>query len=311
MAENQFSAAFSPAFDSDDVGPGPGPDPIPAGTTVLCYPDGTDWSCAYSTEELEAMRGDADIVKVMERSEALAWYTLASLTAYQIGVCVTTVRPCAVRCEAPGTWTTSTVRGGSYSSLPTLSIGTFTPHINTAGIWVNACGCRSVDDCSCTALCEVVLPGPVGGIESVTLDGIQLAATDYRVDNGNRLVRTDGECWPSCQDFATSAGDVGLWVRYYRGAAPNPLTQYAAGVLATEFYKACSGKGCRLPSGVTSVTRLGVSYSVIGGSFPGGITGIHEVDAVIRIFNPYGLISPPRVISPDRRPARQTSWVHL
>jgi hypothetical protein len=276
----------------------------------ICYPEETDWSCAFTEAELGEMWSDPDVAKVMQRSEALAWTTLAGLTAYQIGVCPTVIRPCRAGCEAPGIYMVSTVRGsGHQSSLPLVSIGSFTPHVNTAGVWVNSCGCGSSDDCSCTALCEAILPGPVGSIEEVRVDGVTLPATAYRVDNGDRLVRTDGECWPECQDFSTSDPNVGFWVTYYRGAAPNELTRYAAGVLAAEFYKACSGKACRLPSGVTNVSRQGVSYSIVAGSFPGGFTGIHEVDAVIRIFNPHGLTMPSRVISPDRRPARQTTWV--
>jgi hypothetical protein len=129
---------------------------------------------------------------------------------------------------------------------------------------------------------------------------VPLAAADYRVDNGNRLVRTDGETWPLCQDMNDGPDAVGSFtVSYYTGVAPNDLLRYAAGVLATEFYKACSGGKCRLPSGVTSVTRSGISMEVPSGLFPGGATGIHEVDAVIRIYNPYSLKSPARVMSPD------------
>ena len=307
MVHNQFSPAFSVAFDPEDE---TGPGPIPPSRNGMCYPSTTDWSCAYSQDELDTMRSDPAVLKVMQRAEALAWYTLASLTAYQIGVCPSVVRPCAARCAPAGTWMVSTVRASGYSALPLVSIGSFTPHVGVDGQWVNSCGCNSAADCSCSALCEAILPGPVGSIESVRVDGVTLAATAYRVDNGDRLVRTDGACWPVCQDFASSDPGVGFWVTYYRGSAPNALTEYAAGVLATEFFKACSGGKCRLPSGVTSVTRQGVSYQIVAGSFPGGFTGIHEVDAVIRIYNPNGLTTPSRVISPDRRAPRQTTWVH-
>jgi len=302
-----FSAAYSEAFDPPEFG---GPDVLPVSSSRMCYPSTTDWSCAYTDEQLEEMRADPATLKVMQRAEALAWYTLASLTAYQIGVCPTTVRPCAAGCRAPGTWMVSTLKSSGYSALPLVSIGSFTPHVGVNGQWVNSCGCNSAADCSCSALCEAILPGPVGSIESVRVDGVTLAATAYRVDNGDRLVRTDGACWPVCQDFSSSSPDSGFWVTYYRGAQPNALTEYAAGVLATEFFKACSGSKCRLPSGVTSVTRQGVSYTIVAGSFPGGFTGIHEVDAVIRIYNPHALTTPSRVISPDRPAPRQTTWVH-
>lgn len=88
-------------------------------------------------------------------------------------------------------------------------------------------------------------------------------------------------------------------VTYYRGAAPNEMTKFAAGLLAYEFYKACSGGKCRLPAGVTQVTRQGVTMEIQTGMFPGGFTGIREVDAVIRIYNPHGLKRAPRVLSPD------------
>ena len=263
---------------------------------TICVPATTDWSCAYSDEEIAALD---PAVKL--RAETLAWYTLASLTAFQIGVCPTTVRPCRAGCAPAGTWLVSTVAG--------RPIGLFQPHVVAGGVWVNGCGC-SRDDCSCVSLCEAILPGPVGAIESVVVDGVTLDPTAYRVDNGTRLVRTDGECWPVCQDLSSSDPALGFWVTYYQGAAPNELTRYAAGVLAAEFYKACSGTKCRLPNGVTSVTRLGVSYQITAGSFPGGYTGIHEVDAVIRLYNPHGLTVPPRVVSPDQRAPRQSTWVH-
>lgn len=299
---DEFSPAFSAAFDAVDE-PGPTPPVVPTG---LCYPDSTDWSCAYTAEELAALRADPATAAALARAEALGWYTLASLTAYQIGVCATVVRPCAARCDPAGTWMTAPVRGGRHM-VPPVAIGSFSPHLED-GVWVNACSCDRPADCSCTALCEAILPGPVGMVTSVVLDGTQLPRGAYRVDNSNRLVRTDGQCWPACQDLSSSDPYHGLWVTYYRGAAPNPLTEYAAGVLAHEFYLACGNKACRLPAGVTSVTRQGVSYQVVAGSFPGGYTGIHEVDAVIRIFNPYGLTSPPRVVSPDVPRGRQTTW---
>jgi hypothetical protein len=43
--------------------------------------------------------------------------------------------------------------------------------------------------------------------------------------------------------------------------------------------------------------------------FPGGTTGIREVDAVISFYNPYALRSPSVIYSPDRHArARETTW---
>jgi hypothetical protein len=267
----------------------------------VCYPDGADWSCEYTDEQIAALDP-----RVKARSEALAWSTLAALTGFRLSICPSTIRPCTARCS-PRTWQIAPV---TDSSSPELSSGgAFSPYISD-GSWYNGCGCSSGDLCSCGALCEVIMPTPVGSIVSVTLDGVELDPSAYRVDNGNRLVRTDGgECWPSCQNMESNLSEVGTFgVVYYPFVAPNDLFRYAAGVLAAEFYKACSGLNCRLPSGVTSISRAGISMDVQSGLFPGGATGITEVDAIIRIYNPNLLKSPARVLSPDSPRARVSTW---
>lgn len=382
----------------------------------MCYPAETDWSCEYTEEQLTTMRADPATLRQMQLSEARAWYTLASLCAYRIGVCETVVRPCAAGCGSLGSWMEAPVGAASTAGLGVRTIGgIYTPYVS-GGIWINGCGCRPAD-CSCTSLSEVILPGPVGGIDYVMVDGVMLPKTAYRVDNGNRLVRQDGQPWPSCQDMGTpivkpvtyepvtitfpagttvalsregdavtavvtnaqlteyvylplpaqfhpggetpiylgmvgpsaqiqvneveDLGELGIlasatgltpvtgpstftWaadpapldpqagtfaVSYYRGAAPNDLTRAAAGALAVEFYKACTkAKGCRLPKSVQRVTRGNTTYEIDTKLFPEGYTRIEEVDAVIRIYNPYTLKSPPRVLSPDDAAPRRTTW---
>ncbi|MGO1566462.1 MAG: hypothetical protein ACTHXC_00430 [Brachybacterium sp.] len=277
---------------------------------TLCYPADTDWSCKFNEAKLDELRNDPVTLARLERSEMLAWYSLASLCAYQVGVCPTVVRPCAVGCIPGGTWVTAVAGSTSGAGMPSMNIGgSFNPHIS-GGVWLNSCGCRSSKDCSCSSIDEVILPGPVGSIESVEIDGVTIDPTLYRVDNGNRLVAVSDELvWPSCQNMSAPAGDPDTFiVTYYRGAAPNDMTRAAAGVLAAEFYDACSGKNCRLPRGVTNVARNGVTYEVESHLFESGSTGIPEVDAVIRIYNPYRMKSAPRILSPDgpRSPRRQT-----
>src|SRR5690606_37732965 len=174
---------------------------------ALCYPSDTDWGCAFTPEQLATMREDAETLRIMQRAEATAWYTLAALTAYQIGVCPTVVRPCSAGCLPAGSWMEAPVSSSSASmgTLPLRTIGrSFTPHME-GGEWVNSCGCTSGDSCSCGPLSEVILPGPVGDIVSVVINGVELPKTAYRVDNGNRLVRQDGGTWPTCQDMAAPA----------------------------------------------------------------------------------------------------------
>lgn len=269
---------------------------------TMCYPSTTDWGCAYTPEQIAEMRSSPEKLASMEWAEMLAWGTIASLAAYRIGVCPTVVRPCAAQCAGTGTWIEAPVGGSAAIGLPVMTIGsTFVPYLS-GGSWYNACGCHSRNDCSCGALSEVMLPGPVGDIESVTIDGVVLDRAAYRVDGGNMLVRLDGDEWPICQDMS-AAGDAagGFQVSYYRGAAPNMLTQRAAGILASELFKACTGAKCRLPSKVTNVSRAGVTYEIEPGLWPNGMTGIREVDAVIHLYNPNGLRQPPRVLIPELR----------
>jgi len=127
------------------------------------------------------------------------------------------------------------------------------------------------------------------------------------VHNGNRLVRTDGDAWPACQDMTSITVDSFI-VSFYPYLGPNDLLRYAAGLLASEFLKACTGGQCRLPSGVTSISRSGMTMQIPSGLFPTGGTGIREVDAIIRIYNPNGLKMTARVTSPDSSRGRVQTW---
>jgi hypothetical protein len=124
---------------------------------------------------------------------------------------------------------------------------------------------------------------------------------DYRVD-GSRLVWTgSGDCpWPVCQDMAAAAGDPGTFAVTYLNANPvDALGAYAAGVMAMEYAKACTSGKCRLPSGVTAIARQGVTFDITSGAFPGGLTGIREVDAYLALWNPEPIRQAPQVWSPD------------
>lgn len=269
---------------------------------TICYPDSTDWSCALTEEQIDEL----DPV-VRARAEALAWSSLQALTGGNIAICPNIVRPCAARCGG-GTWYTAPVTGASQSPWPAGN-GSFQPTINGNGQWVNTCGCSTPDSCSCTTVREVILPGIVGDIVRVTLNGADLDPTAYRVDNGNRLVRQDGETWPLCQDMNLPADDDGAFVvEYYDGAAPDTSLNYAAGLLAVEFYRACTNQSCALPGGVVSVVKQGITMTVAQGLFTNGFTGIKPVDAVISIYNPFGHKRRPVIIAPGIPAGRTQTW---
>jgi hypothetical protein len=160
----------------------------------------------------------------------------------------------------------------------------------------------------------VYLPGPVTSIVSVIQNGLLIDPSEYRVDNRQWLVRTTGE-WPMCQDYNVDAGlglfnDNTLVVSYTRGEPVPQALLDAAATLACEYAKACIGGPCRLPARVSTVARQGVqlTFTNIDQLLDRGFTGLPEVDAVIRAYNPYGLARPMRVWSPDMPQQREVTW---
>lgn len=221
------------------------------------------------------------------RAASLASSTLHRLTGYRVGGCPITVRPCT--------------KGCIEAFIPTTWAAGFRPGINTEGVWVNVVvGCGCSHGCSCTSLCEVVLPGPVGEVYEVMVDGSVVPSTNYRVD-GVRLVWVGaGACpWPACQDMSASSGPGTFLVTYLNSYAVDQTGAYACAVLAMEFAQACIGGTCRLPPGVVSVSRQGVTFDLPTGLFPDGLTGIREVDAWVSLWNPDRISRTPTVWSPD------------
>lgn len=210
------------------------------------------------------------------RATALAGQTMRMLTGYRVGGCPVTVRPCAGQ----------------------------------------PCGCRpTVARCDHLGGREVRLGAQVGTVVAVVIGGATLDPSAYRLDSGGRLVRMDGDVWPARQDLAAPLGDADTWsVTYYPGAAVDGLGAAAAGRLALEYVKACSGGDCKLPSTVTQVVRNGVTITRAPGAFPDGKTGIKEVDAWIARWNPHQLSAPSMAYSPDlpvHRSVQDSSWSGL
>lgn len=275
---DEFSAAFSTAFDPPPALPGVPPF------------DGCAWPVdpACLSEEWAAMDP-----AVQERSLSLASATLRRLTGYRVGGCPVTVRPCKAGCAA------ATTRPSYLDMLGAYSSSGFWPHIE-GGVWVNSCGCTG--SCSCGAECRVSLPGPVGRVDEVRVDGAVIPPDQYRIDGDGILWTGVTQCpWPTCQDMALGDTEPGTFSVTYLNAWPvDSLGAYAAGVMAMEFAKACVGSNkCRLPAGVTAVSRQGISIEIAAGSFPDGFTSIREVDAYIALYNPTPIRQAPQVWSPD------------
>lgn len=217
------------------------------------------------------------------RAEALAWSTLRHLTGGLVGNSPVLARPCRSGCDG--------YDGFGYGPG-------FMP-VNRGGRWFNVgCGCSG--SCSCVAIEQITLPGSVAVVQTVWVDGVALDSSDYRLDNGHLLVRTDGGTWPLCQNMNLNHTETGTFaVQYVPGIDPGTTGAWAAGILTAEFAKACSGEKCRLPASVTSLSRQGVSMEFTQGMFAGGVTGIREVDAYVLSVNPAHRNKPSTVWSPD------------
>lgn len=234
------------------------------------------------------------------QGNAVAWATqiLDALTGRRFSQCAVNYRPCGPTCNTTFGYLTWPV--GSPSStgggMPWMI-----PYVD-AGAWRN-CGCEGA--CSCRAACEVPFPGPVAQVAEVRLDGVVLDPTAYRMDiykGVPTLVRTDGECWPKCQDLNLDVDDVGSFVIVYQPGELLPVAgQLAAGQLACEFAKACAGQDCALPQQLASLSRNGVEVQVMDPTalLDQGLTGLANVDLWVRSVNPFRRPQRSRVYSPD------------
>jgi hypothetical protein len=217
------------------------------------------------TEEWDAM--DAAL---RERSLMLATASLIALTNNRVGTCPITIRPCPVSRPCGCDWN---------------------PHISTGGVWVNDCGCRS----QCAPLSEFEIPGPVGYVASMKIDGEDVDLWDggnWRLDDGTTLVWQGAgpSPLPSTQNLNLPDTEPGTWSITYSQSYPVAAdAKIAVAYLAMEFAKACAPKGkCSLPKGVRSVVRNGVTFSIEAGLFPNGLTGIEMTDQFILKWNPPG-----------------------
>lgn len=232
------------------------------------------------------------------RAEQYATSVLWALTGRRFGPCAVTVRPCSPEGERTymtyGVWLDGTGSGGGW--IPSIWNGS----------WRN-CGC-GYGSCACEPASQVWLPGPVAGVSEVRVDGVVVASSAYRVDNASWLVRTDGGVWPAFQDMGAGPLESGSFVvTYLRGELVPDGGAAAAGALACEFVKACSGQPCRFPKRVTSVSRQGVTVSAQE-TIQAGETGIPEVDLWVRAWNPGKLWARGRVFTPDLPAPRVTTW---
>lgn len=258
-----------------------------------------DWPIDYcGTEPAKWLELSAEKRDLYEQA-AVEW--LWRWTGRVLGLCPAEIRPC------------------NPSSVPTSGrwLGDYLPRFGSPwmpvllqGRWYNlTCGVCG-DSCACDGPETLQLPSHVHRVVSVTVDGVALPASSWRVDSRGRLVRVDGEPWPDYQDETRPVTEPGTWAVTVEIGRPVPAGgQIAAGVLAIELWKAaCNDPSCGLPKRVQTISRQGVSVAMLDSfdDIDKGHTGIWAIDSwVSSVTQP-----PPRslVRSPDV-PNRGVQWL--
>lgn len=119
----------------------------------------------------------------------------------------------------------------------------------------------------------------------------------YYLSDHSTIQPTIGVPWWPCN----------IEVTYTYGAPPPAMGQMAARTLAIEFCKMWAGEDCELPQRVTSISRQGVSYTILDPQdfVQEGRTGLYMVDMFLKSVNPDKARNRARVFSPDTSRARR------
>lgn len=171
------------------------------------------------------------------------------------------------------------------------------PYLVNGAVMNAVCGCAGAVGGRHT---KVRLRGrPVQSVQKVVSGSKVLDPSEYQVVNSSVLQAAPG-----------GSLDVdGLEVTYTFGTEPPLAGRRAARHLAQQLAKAYSGDDCELPDRVTSVSRQGVSYTILDDqAFLDDLrTGVYSVDLFLRAVNPDRARKPARVFSPDMPHARRVT----
>lgn len=235
-----------------------------------------DTSCWPKLEDSDAFQ------RCVDTACEIVW----ALSGRQFGLCETTVRPCREDCHDRSGWS---------------------PRRNNAGEWINiTCRKHCRSGCDCQEICELWLPGRVGSVEEVWLNGVKLEADEYRFDRQHgTLVRISEGCWPKCQNMlADPEADEDTFKVVYLKGRPIPVSiQGAAAELANEIALACAqDDSCSIPrSSLRQIQRQGKTEVFVdpNAMIDNNRTGIFAVDLALKAFNPKGRVRSAAILSPD------------
>lgn len=156
--------------------------------------------------------------------------------------------------------------------------------------------------------CWLILKSPVQQILEVKVDGVVLDSGQYRLYDNRKLVRVPAapganNLWPLRQRLELDDTQVDTFSVSYQWGVPVPEGgKVAAQTFACQLAKYVNRDAdCALPDRVLSVTRQGVSQTLIDPSdlIKASRTGLYLCDSWLAAVNPHGNRRRPTITSPD------------
>lgn len=132
----------------------------------------------------------------------------------------------------------------------------------------------------------IPIPGLHPTIDSVKIDGVTLNAAEYKMVDGEFLLRVDGS-WPTSNSLTLASSDVGVFeITWTYGPTVDWITQQAAIEMACELLESTTSGASRLPKGTTSANIQGAAVE-IREELEGGREASAGMERVRRFFAAY------------------------
>lgn len=147
----------------------------------------------------------------------------------------------------------------------------------------------------------IPLRGPNTEVVGIMIDGVPLAASEWRLLNEHYLIRLGGESWPTHNDLTAALGAEGTWTIQYRFGPPvDYLARQAAIELACHLAADFTDGASDLPTGARSVNLQGVAVDLESraDALRDGDAGLPMVMRFLAIHAPDGRYGP-AVESPE------------
>ena len=157
-------------------------------------------------------------------------------------------------------------------------------------------------------------------IDEIKIDGDVLDPSEYTLWKRRYVTRLENGHWPYQQNLTLPDTEEGTFsISYTYGAEPTGLGWRRQRNSACELYKACAEAGptgeCVLPSGVTRVTRQGITIEKSAFTswayqretrvqMGGWKTGLSLVDAFLNAYNQRGLHPSPDLLGTGQATVR-------